>query len=68
MERRGLLETLLSGSLGERVLQSVVCACVRAWFFRMFFLSPLELSLAASFYNRKEGAMSTRVSYTWSLL
>ena len=67
VERCGLLETLLSGSLGEHVLQSVACACVRAWFFRMFFCPP-ELSLAASFYNRKEGARSTRVSYTWSLM
>ena len=58
VERRGLLEALLSGSLGECVLQSVACACVRAWFFRMFF-RPLELSLVASFYNRKEGARST---------
>ena len=58
VERRGLLEMLLSGRLGERVLQSVVCACVRASFFRMFFLPPI-LSLVASFYNRKEGAKST---------
>ena len=57
VERRGLLEMLLSGRLGERVLQSVVCACVRAWFFRMFFFFSI-LSLAASFYNRKEGARS----------
>ena len=68
VERRGLLETLLSGSGGERVLQSVACACVRAWFFRMFFRPHAGLSLVASFYNRKEGARSTRVSYMWSLL
>ena len=55
----GLLETLLSGSLGARVLRSVAWVCVRAWFFCMFFVAPLELSLAASFYSHKEGARST---------
>ena len=56
VERCGLLESLLSGSVG-------------AWFYRMSFplLSP-ELSLAASFYNRKERARSTWVSCAWSLL
>ena len=58
-----MLETLLSSSLGALMLQDVSRAHMGAWFYRMFFFfpSPLppELSLAASFYNRKEGARST---------
>ena len=43
-----------------RVCESVVLSYV--------FSPLLELSLAASFYSRKEGARSTWVSCTWSLL
>ena len=53
-----VLETLLSSSPGAWVLQDVSRANMGARFYRMFFSSP-ELSLSASFYNRKEGARST---------
>ena len=57
MERCKVLETLLSSSSGAWVLHDVSRANMGAWFYRMF--SFFELSLAASFYNRKEGARST---------
>ena len=61
MGRCEVLEMLLSSSLGALMLQDVSRAHMGARFYRMFFffLSPPELSLAASFYNRKEGARST---------
>jgi len=55
-----VLETLLSSSPGAWVLQDVSRASMGARFYRMFFFFFFfELSLAASFYNRKEGARST---------
>ena len=60
MGRCEVLETLLSSSSGAWVLQDVSRANMGARFYRMlFFFLPPELSLAASFYNRKEGARST---------
>ena len=59
MGRCEVLETLLSSSSGAWVLQDVSRANMGARFYRIFFPSPPELSLAASFYNRKEGAWST---------
>ena len=58
MGRCEVLETLLSGSSGAWVLQDVSRANMGARFYCIFFF-PLELSLAAFFYNRKEGARST---------
>ena len=56
-----VLETLLSSSSGAWVLQDVSRVSMGARFYRLFFFFPssLELSLVASFYNRKEGARST---------
>ena len=58
MGRCEVLETLLSSSPGAWVLQDVSRASMGARFYRTFF-SLFEVSLAASFYNRKEGARST---------
>ena len=59
MGRCEVLETLLSSSSGAWVLQDVSRVSMGARFYRMFFFFLSELSLAASFYNRKEGARST---------
>jgi len=60
VERHGLLEMLISRSEEERVIE---CCALLALDVSLF----LELALAASFYSHKEGARSTRESYTWSL-
>ena len=56
MGRCEVLEMLLSSSLGALMLQDVSRAHMGARFYHIFFSSffPFELSLAASFYNRKE--------------
>ena len=59
MERCEVLETLLSSTSGAWVLQDVSRANMGARFYRMFFSFLPELSLTASFYNRKEGSRST---------
>ena len=51
----GLLETLLSGGWDVYVCE-LPCVLPISPF---FLLLPSELSLAVSFYNRKEGARST---------